>query len=260
VFGLCLLNDWSARDIQAWEYQPLGPFLAKNFATTISPWIVTLEALAPYRTAWTRPAEDPQPLAYLDGEGVRKHGAIDLQLEAWIESAKMRADGSGACRLSHTRLQPAARRPAGHRHPVGPLARRSRRADRTVGRRQEPGLAGQRREPHLPGGRRRGDPARLVRAGGVCEDRVRGVPRRGAPGQRGLTPLAARAAFGAWLGGARSVGRASLSSPGRLAGVGSFRTDGCAPRLRRGVPASTSSPAARAQLAIPAGSLGQRPR
>jgi fumarylacetoacetase len=105
VAGFCLLNDWSARDIQAWEYQPLGPFLAKNFATTISPWIVTLEALAPYRTAWTRPAEDPQPLGYLDGDGVRKHGAIDLQLEAWIESAKMRADGSGACRLSHTSLR-----------------------------------------------------------------------------------------------------------------------------------------------------------
>jgi fumarylacetoacetase len=66
VFGLCLLNDWSARDIQAWEYQPLGPFLAKNFATTVSPWIVTLEALAPYRVEWTRAAGDPQPLAYLD--------------------------------------------------------------------------------------------------------------------------------------------------------------------------------------------------
>jgi fumarylacetoacetase len=105
VFGLCLLNDWSARDIQAWEYQPLGPFLAKNFATTISPWIVTLEALAPYRVAWTRPQDDPQPLGYLDSEALRRHGAIDLQLEAWIESAKIRADGSGACRLSHTSLR-----------------------------------------------------------------------------------------------------------------------------------------------------------
>ena len=62
VFGLCLLNDWSARDMQAWEYQPLGPFLAKNFASTISPWVVTLEALAPYRKAWTRDPADPQPL------------------------------------------------------------------------------------------------------------------------------------------------------------------------------------------------------
>ena len=71
VFGLCLLNDWSARDLQAWEYQPLGPFLGKNFATTISPWIVTLEALEPYRVAWTRPAADPQPLAYLDSRQLR---------------------------------------------------------------------------------------------------------------------------------------------------------------------------------------------
>jgi fumarylacetoacetase len=68
VFGMCLLNDWSARDIQGWEAQPLGPFLAKNFATTISPWIVTLEALEPFRVPWTRPAEDPQPLPYLESE------------------------------------------------------------------------------------------------------------------------------------------------------------------------------------------------
>src|SRR5690606_25009366 len=105
VFGLCLLNDWSARDIQAWEYQPLGPFLAKNFATTISPWIVTMEALAPYRVPWTRPSDDPQPLDYLDSEQLRRNGAIDLQLEAWIESAKMRASSVGACRLSHTSLR-----------------------------------------------------------------------------------------------------------------------------------------------------------
>ena len=65
VFGLCLFNDWSARDIQAWEYQPLGPFLAKNFASTVSPWIVTNEALAPFRAAWSRDEADPQPLDYL---------------------------------------------------------------------------------------------------------------------------------------------------------------------------------------------------
>ena len=65
VFGLCILNDWSARDIQAWEYQPLGPFLAKNFASTISPWIVTMEALEPFRTQWNRAASDPQPMPYL---------------------------------------------------------------------------------------------------------------------------------------------------------------------------------------------------
>jgi fumarylacetoacetase len=91
VFGLCLLNDWSAREIQAWEYQPLGPFLAKNFATTISPWIVSLEALAPYRVPFSRPADDPEPLPYLDAPGVRAHGAIDIQLEVELSTAKMRA-------------------------------------------------------------------------------------------------------------------------------------------------------------------------
>jgi fumarylacetoacetase len=101
VFGLCLLNDWSARDIQAWEYQPLGPFLAKNFATTISPWIVTLEALAPFRAAWTRPEQDPQPLPYLDSAQVRAGGAIDVQLEVWLETGRMRATGTGPERLSH---------------------------------------------------------------------------------------------------------------------------------------------------------------
>ncbi len=90
VFGLCLLNDWSARDIQGWEYQPLGPFLSKNFASTISPWIVTLEALAPYRLAWIRSADDPQPLPYLDSTGLRSEGAIDIQLEVLIETALMR--------------------------------------------------------------------------------------------------------------------------------------------------------------------------
>lgn len=91
VFGLCLLNDWSARDLQAWEYQPLGPFLAKNFASTISPWIVTLEALAPYRVGWTRAEGDPQPLPYLDSDALRDEGAIDIKLEVLIESERMRA-------------------------------------------------------------------------------------------------------------------------------------------------------------------------
>ncbi len=107
VFGLCLLNDWSARDIQAWEYQPLGPFLAKSFATTVSPWIVTLEALAPYRMAWTRPEEDPQPLPYLDSAANRATGAIDLQLEAWLESEKMRIAKQHPERLSRTSFKHA---------------------------------------------------------------------------------------------------------------------------------------------------------
>jgi fumarylacetoacetase len=102
VFGLCLLNDWSARDIQAWEYQPLGPFLAKNFATTISPWIVTLEALAPYRLPWTRGPDEPQPLANLDDATVRATGAIDLRLEAFIDTERMRAAGVAPERVSST--------------------------------------------------------------------------------------------------------------------------------------------------------------
>ena len=88
VFGLCLLNDWSARDIQAWEYQPLGPFLAKNFASTISPWIVTTEALAPFRTSWQRLDSDPQPLPYLDAPSVWAEGAFDVQLEASLSTVK----------------------------------------------------------------------------------------------------------------------------------------------------------------------------
>ncbi len=104
VFGLCLLNDWSARDIQAWEYQPLGPFVSKNFATTISPWIVTVEALAPYRVAFERPADDPQPLPYLDSEANRQRGAFDIQLQVGLETPKMREAGQGdatICRTSY---------------------------------------------------------------------------------------------------------------------------------------------------------------
>lgn len=100
VFGLCLLNDWSARDMQAWEYQPLGPFLAKNFATTISPWVVTLEALAPYRLQWQRDATEPQPLPYLDSAAVREQGAFDVQMEVLLQTKSMREQGLPAQRLS----------------------------------------------------------------------------------------------------------------------------------------------------------------
>ena len=100
LFGVCLLNDWSARDLQAWEYQPLGPFLSKNFATTLSPWIVTMEALAPFRAPFARPADDPAPLAYLDSDRNRSAGALDIHLEVWLHSAKMRDAGQGPCRLS----------------------------------------------------------------------------------------------------------------------------------------------------------------
>jgi fumarylacetoacetase len=107
VFGLCLLNDWSARDVQAWEYQPLGPFLGKSFATTVSPWIVTLEALAPYRVPWARPADDPQPLPYLESEDNRAAGAFDIQLQALIQTNSMRSSGLPPACLSQTSFRHA---------------------------------------------------------------------------------------------------------------------------------------------------------
>lgn len=102
VFGLCLLNDWSARDIQSWEYQPLGPFLSKNFATTISPWIVSLEALAPYRQAWARPDTDGEPLPYLDSADNRTAGAFDITLQVDLQTARMREAGQQAATLCQT--------------------------------------------------------------------------------------------------------------------------------------------------------------
>jgi fumarylacetoacetase len=107
LFGVVLLNDWSARDIQSWEYQPLGPFLSKNFASTISPWMVTMEALAPFRTAFTRPAGDPEPLPYLDSAANRERGAIDIALEVWIQTAAMREAGHRGDRLSHSNFTDA---------------------------------------------------------------------------------------------------------------------------------------------------------
>jgi fumarylacetoacetase len=105
LFGICLLNDWSARDVQAWEYQPLGPFLAKNFATTISPWIVTLDALAPFRGPFARPAGDPEPLPYLDDEDDRRAGVIDLTLEVLLVSSRMHAQRMPPVSLSVSRLR-----------------------------------------------------------------------------------------------------------------------------------------------------------
>jgi fumarylacetoacetase len=94
IFGVCLLNDWSARDIQAWEYQPLGPFLAKSFATSLSPWVVTMEALAPFRTAaFVRAEGDPAPLPYLFDESDQEQGGLDLWLEVSLLSVRMRESG-----------------------------------------------------------------------------------------------------------------------------------------------------------------------
>ena len=93
IAGYCLLNDWSARDVQAWEYQPLGPFLAKNFLTSVSPWLITADALAPFRKAMPpRPKGDPQPLPYLDDPN-RGQAALAVQVEATLTTDKMRAAG-----------------------------------------------------------------------------------------------------------------------------------------------------------------------
>ncbi len=106
IFGLCLVNDWSARDIQAWEYQPLGPFLAKNFATTISPFVVTMEALAPFRTkAFERESGDPAPLDYLADENNEKFGGIDINLEVFIQTEKMRAENIEPHMLSRSNMK-----------------------------------------------------------------------------------------------------------------------------------------------------------
>jgi fumarylacetoacetase len=100
IAGYCLLNDWSARDLQAWEYQPLGPFLAKNFLTSVSPWVITAEALRPFRTAQPpRPAGDPKPMAYLQGGS--DEPALNLTIEALISTERMRAEGVPPHRLSH---------------------------------------------------------------------------------------------------------------------------------------------------------------
>jgi fumarylacetoacetase len=105
LWGVCLVNDWSARDIQSWEYQPLGPFLSKSFATSVSPWVVTLDALAPFRIPATqRPAGDPAPLPYLSDASDARQGGIDVTLEVSLRSAAMRARGDAPARLSRGRF------------------------------------------------------------------------------------------------------------------------------------------------------------
>ena len=107
VFGLALFNDWSARDIQGWEYQPLGPFLSKNFASTLSPWIVTMEALAPFRKPYVRPEGDPEPLGYLDSSANRDQGAIDIELEVWLQTRQMRDTDQPGVRLMRSNFADA---------------------------------------------------------------------------------------------------------------------------------------------------------
>jgi fumarylacetoacetase len=102
VFGMCLLNDWSARDHQFWEMAPLGPFLGKNFCTSVSPWIVSMEALAPFRAPFAREPGEPQPLPYLNSDANRAYGGLDVQLEVLLETAQHRASQQPADRLSAT--------------------------------------------------------------------------------------------------------------------------------------------------------------
>lgn len=105
IFGLCLLNDWSARDIQAWEYQPLGPFLAKSFASTISPWIVTTEALAPFRSEFSHLPEDPQPLEYLSSEQNSRAGGFDIELSVLLETQQSRQQKFAPMPLSQSNFK-----------------------------------------------------------------------------------------------------------------------------------------------------------
>jgi len=108
IFGLVLFNDWSARDIQAWEYQPLGPFLSKNFGSTLSPWVVTLDALAPFRQPLVRGEGQPQPLPYLDSPHNREAGAVSIELEVWLQTLKMRKARHPGDRLAGSNYASAA--------------------------------------------------------------------------------------------------------------------------------------------------------
>ncbi len=106
IAGLCLVNDWSARDIQSWEYQPLGPFLSKSFATTISPFVISLEALAPFRTAaFARAEDDPKPLPYLTDTENEKSGGFDIALDVLLVTEKMSKEKSEPILLSRSNLK-----------------------------------------------------------------------------------------------------------------------------------------------------------
>jgi fumarylacetoacetase len=112
LFGIALLNDWSARDIQAWEYQPLGPFLAKSFFTSLAPWVVTLDALEPFRQAFARPACDPEPLPHLWSKAVGERGAFDIRVDTLIQSKGMREAGLAPLKLSTSHYTDAYWAPA----------------------------------------------------------------------------------------------------------------------------------------------------
>jgi len=108
LFGVTLLNDWSARDIQAWEYQPLGPFLSKSFASSLSPWVVTTQALAPFRRPLQRPQNFPEPLPYLDTAENRANGALDIHMEVLLQTARMAQEGHAGDVISRSNFAEAA--------------------------------------------------------------------------------------------------------------------------------------------------------
>ncbi|MBS0451273.1 MAG: fumarylacetoacetase [Proteobacteria bacterium] len=108
VFGITLFNDWSARDIQGWEYQPLGPFLSKNFASTVSPWMVTMEALEPFRQPFVRAEGEPDPLPYLDSQDNRERGAMNIQMEVVLQTAGMAREGHAGDVISRSNFARAA--------------------------------------------------------------------------------------------------------------------------------------------------------
>ena len=199
IAGYCLLNDWSARDVQAWEYQPLGPFLAKNFLTSVSPWLITADALAPFRKAMPpRPKGDPQPLPYLDDPN-RGQAALAVQVEATLSTDKMRAAGlaphvlsrgsadaamywSAAQIVAHHSANGCNLQP-GDLIGTGTLSMKDAGGlgsllEISQGGKQPLGLA-ERRNPQLPRGRRRSDFARLVRGRGRGADRLRRMRRAG---------------------------------------------------------------------------------
>ena len=195
LVGVTLLNDWSARDIQSWEYQPLGPFLAKNFVTTISPWVIPMEALEPFRRATPmRLGSDPEPLPHLQ---CGLNGAFSITLEAWLKTPAM----SQPVRLSHsdfalmywTLEQMVAHHASNgcpirpgrfdrQRHGIGAGEGKSRLSAGTdQARRRTAGLAG-RPNAQVSGRRRRSDSARVLRGAGIQADRAGQLPRRGTAG------------------------------------------------------------------------------
>ncbi len=202
VFGLALFNDWTARDVQAWEYQPLGPFLSKNFASTVSPWMVTLDALAPFRVPFSRPADDPQPLEYLSSPRNSASGAFDIRLEVLLQTARMRDSGAPAQPLMASNFRDSywtlAQLVAHHtvngcNLQAGDLLGTGTQSGPGAGQGgsmlelsaggKQPVAPRQRGDAQLPRGRRHRHPARALRAPGIPPYRLRAMRRHDPAGK-----------------------------------------------------------------------------